>query len=231
MHRETLTADELKLLTSSPARQSLNPTKLATSVTTGNSKQEETSLQAELTALNDLHCEFACQLRDSFAELIRAVPTVRLRDGSMKTYGQFVFGQPVPTVCAVVRAEPIDVEMYVALRPGLFFAMLDRFMGCQQTEPTAERPLSEIEQAVAKVMFNHLLAGYGEAWQKALSLQLTVTRLEHNLQRTRCITGATPMFWARYDVHVASEFGMLDICLPWEATQQIRERLAANCSP
>ena len=225
MQRETLTPEELTALTRSSTSRRIASARVA-----GNRPAASVApdISKADTIFSELHRDFTAPLQDELTRLTGAVTSARLRDASLGTFGQFVFGQPVPTCCAVVRAEPSELEFFIAMRPSLLFTMLDRMLGCKQVEPVVDRPLSEIERRLAKLLFDGLLVKYAEVWQQALSLQLSVERIEHNLQRSPGCAGAMKTYLVRYDVEHLPETGLLEICIPWLPTQQIRERLAAT---
>ncbi len=219
MYRETLTADELETL-AKPAAFDRQPS-LA---------QKENSEEAKQTdnALAELHLRFAESLASVLTSYAGRDVVARMRSANRGLYGQFVFGQPIPTCCAIARAEPIESEFFFAMGPSLLFPLIDRVLGSKQIEPAPSRPLSEIERSIAKLIFSGVLEKYADQWQQSLSLVLTIDRLEHNTQRLNALPGSAHVYLVQYDLLCEPDAGRLELCIPWNATQQIRERLAAN---
>jgi flagellar motor switch protein FliM len=222
MHRERLSAEEMEVLLRSGETETIPP---ESAVETG-SHDETCSHTAD--ALLSLHQRFAGDLTELLQDLTGSEARVRLRDAARGAYGQFVCGQTVPTCCAVIQAEPIKAEFLFAISPSILFPVLDHMLGCDQPEPPQQRPLTEIEAALATLLVEQVLARYQDAWQGVLALDLTVDRIEHNAQQMRAMPGSEPTFLVRYDVRCGRAQGWADVCIPWHSTQRMRERLAAN---
>lgn len=218
MHREILTAEELKVLAS--------PTQQEVAASAPPVEPTDRAAANAQKALAELHDSFATTASGALTKIIGRDVQCRLREAVSATFGQFVFAQLVPTCCAVVRAEPIRLEFYLAIEPTVMYPMLDRMLGAKLVDPPPQRPMTEIERGVATLMMNELLAGYSRALQSALSLECHVDRLEHNAQRLKGLPGGEPTYLATYDLRCDADHGRLSICLPWQGTQQIRERLA-----
>ena len=221
MYRERLTSDELEvLLTQDPV--------VLSSPTPEDAGPRETEKHSD-QALVELHSRYAHDLGTLLGELVRREVVVRLRSANLGTYGQFVFGQSVPTCCAVIQVEPIQAEFFLAISPSILFSLIDRLMGSDYPEPPQQRaPPTEIETSVIKLLVDQIVEKYREVWQQVLSLESAVDRLEHNAQQMRALAGGEPTYMVRYDVRCGGDQGWFELCLPWAATQQMRERLAAN---
>ena len=220
MHRELLSAEELKALTTpSPKRSTIRSNDVQ-----GELQQEK---QPSSLALDKLHRDFAEAMSEVFSEIAKQDVEVRLRDQGTGTYAQFVFGQSIPTCCAIVLARAIDVEFYFAFHPSILYPLIDNLLGSSNSDPIPQRPLTEIEQGLAELLFARVLDKYEDAWTTALSLDFTLLRFEHNVQQHRAMGGSDETYRARYGVRFGCPSGLVELCLPWAATQQVRHRLAA----
>lgn len=187
-----------------------------------------TDVEPPCLSLKELHRTMADALSTSLGNLVSREVEVRLRDQSLGTYAQFVFGQPIPTCCAIARAEPINLEMYFAIQPTILYPLIDRLLGCKQSDPIPQRPITEIESGLAEILLTEIVSKYNDAWQQALTLDLTIAWIEHNVQRLGSMAGSEKTYRARYELRSGSDFGQLEICLPWRATNQIRQRLSKS---
>lgn len=218
MHSEALSSDELLAL----ATPSQGPPDAERRI------QVADADASPQPALLDLHRHFASGLAAELSALINREVSVQLRDQAVSTYSQFVFGQSVPTCCAIAYAEPINLEFYLATEPRIVYPLMDRMLGSKQPEPIPHRPPTEIELGLASLLLSAVLTKYGAAWQFALSFKLHVDRIEYNLQQLRALAGSEQTYRARYDIRCGRDVGHLEICLPWKATQQLRTRLSAT---
>lgn len=182
----------------------------------------------ECHGFTELHNEFSTTLMEVFGKLGACDVRCRLRDAIRGTYGQFVFSQTIPTCCAVIRAEPIHTEFFLAIQPSILYPLLDSMCGTTSKEPPPQRPMTEIEAVLAKRMMRQILHSYSQTFERALSLELVIDRLQHNAQQLKGLSGGEPVFHVTYDVICGSDYGRVTICLPWLGTQQIREQLAAT---
>ena len=151
-----------------------------------------------------------------------------MRDEGKGTYGQFVFGQSIPTCCAVVLARSIDVEFYVAIQPAILYPLIDRMLGAKESDAIPQRPISEIERGLSELILGGVLAEYEDAWRPVLSFDLTLHRIEYNLQRRCALAGSEETYRVRYSVRFGCHAGFVELCLPWRKTQQVRQRLAVK---
>lgn len=215
MKREELTRDELVALQT--ASDSV-PLPQATAKPSGNRRQDQ--------ALVDLHLQFSDILSDTLTAMTHRPVKATMRDEWLGTYAEFVFAQSVPTCCAVVVSKLHDLEFFVVMDPRILFPLLDRLLGSRTVEPVPQRPLSEIEQTVARLLIEEIVSRYAAAWQHSLALELSVDRIEHNVQQMAGLRGNEYAYISRYELACDGEFGLLEMCLPWGATEKMRKRLA-----
>lgn len=192
MYREILSEEELTVLSTS--------TKHDSGVSCSPADSLESSSTIEHKALAELHDGFATRLAEAFGKIANREVHCRLRKTVRATFGQFIFAQTIPTCCAVVRAEPIQLEFYLAIQPTVLYPMMDRMLGARSVEPSPQRPMTEIERTVAMLIINELLTRYSRALQHALSLEFSVDRLEHNAQQLDGLPGGEPTYLAAYDL-------------------------------
>lgn len=190
----------------------------------------ETADEATHQALGELHRNFAAAMSGVFSDITKRDVEVRLRDDGKGTYAQFVFGQPIPTCCAIVTARSIDVEFFISIQPSILYPLIDQMLGTVEAEPIPQRPLSEIERGLVEVMLQGVFAKYEDAWRQVLSFDLVLDRFEHNLQQNLAMGGSEATYRARYSVRCGSHTGIVEFCLPWQPTQQVRQRLATRPS-
>lgn len=218
MDRESLTDEEMRLLHT--------PSLVSDALTTPTTPN--LFLPKQDPSLVHLHLEFASSLGDVLSKMTHRQVTARLRDEWLGTYSEFVFGQPVPTCCAVIKSRVHGLEFYLVTDSKILFPLLDRLLGSKTIEPIPQRPLSEIERTVSRLLIEEIVNQYAAAWQHSLSLDPTVDRIEHNLQQMVGLHGSETTYNVRYEVSFDGAFGLLELCLPWQKTDQIRQRLAVS---
>lgn len=186
------------------------------------------STESASRALSDLHREFASKLAATLSTCTRQDVEVRLKSNELSPFSQFVFGQTVPCCCAVVCSEPTQLEFYLALRPSILYPILDVMMGAVESAPIPQRPMTEVERGLVEVLCEQLMAAYEDAWRPVLALQLGLDRLEHNVQQNPFLPGGEMTYRVRFDVRLGHNTGTMELCLPWQASQQLRQQLDAQ---
>jgi flagellar motor switch protein FliM len=179
-------------------------------------------------ALEVLHEDFATDLQDLLRTMTRRDISVRLASAGRGSFGQFVLCQSNPTCCFSIAATPLDADYFLAIQPRILYPLLDHALGTSDPEPMQHRPLTEIEAVVARKIVEEMIPRYQRCWQPVLSLDSQVDRLFRNAQHISVMCGMQAVYLVRYDVECGVARGWLELSLPWDATQSMRERLAAN---
>ena len=220
MQNEGLSPEELELL-STPTIVSSPPNSSPPAPSRGVSDPPHPSLL-------ELHRELAGSFGDELTEAAQRSVGVTLREQMVGSYAQFVFGQPNPTFCSVIRSRASELEFWFTIQPTVLYPLIDRLLGCRESDPVPQRPLSEIETALAGLLVERLIARYGEAWRRALSLELEVDRIATNVQLLSAAAGSAEVWRTRFAVRCGQDFGYLEVAFPWADTHQLRQRLAAT---
>ena len=221
MHNTSLTEEELAALSTT--------TKLRSSSNPGPTSEVENEADEPVhSSLIELHRLFAGTMSSTLSGLVECEASVRQGRQAKSTYSRFVLGQPIPTCCAVVRSGATDLQFYLTMQPTILYPLMDRMLGCKQSDPIPQRPITEIESGLALILLRQVVAEYGKAWQQALSLDLRVDRIAYNANQLAVLPGSEETYAARYEVSMRHDFGHIEICLPWAATRQIRQRLATS---
>lgn len=222
--RKGLSSEERELLNSpQDVRGATNALENTSSITGDSAASAPTD--GPTPELSDLHREFAKSLAKVLSDCAGRETLVSLRHDGLGTYAQFVFGQPVPCCCAILESEASQFEFYLAMSPSILYPFLDRLVGARESDPIPQRPMTEIEQGLVEVLLAQIIAEYEDAWRPTLSLKLNLNRLEHNLLQRQLLSGNDATYRARYDVRFENFSGFIELCLPWESTRQLRQRL------
>ena len=175
--------------------------------------------------LVQLHRDFATVLGRLLADSIGREVTVALRHEGLGTFSQFVFAQPMPCCCAVVTSDPADLEFYLAIKPSILYPIIDSLVGAKESDPTPQRPMTEIERSLVAVVVEQILGGYEDTWRALFSLEPKLDRFEHNLQQNLLLPGGEQTYCVRYDVRFDCFHGTIELCWPWKNSEAIRHRL------
>lgn len=188
---------------------------------------EESSPQGDAPSsqLVEIHREFATVLGRILSDSVGREVAVSLRCEGIAAYSQFVFSQPMPCCCAVITSEPAELEFYLAIKPSVLYPMIDSLVGAQTSDPSPQRPMTEIERSLVAVLVEQVLGGYEDTWRAMFSLEPKLDRFEHNLQQNLLLPGGEQTYHVRYDVRFDCFHGTVELCWPWKNSEAIRHRL------
>lgn len=227
MDRDIITEHERELLQTPAARSSAVVNRAPGSLTDAASGTELPGVAPQPdNAIVQIHRLYVDVLGQAVGEMVRQPVTTRLRDDGLGTYSEFVFHQPVPTCCAVLSSSTVELELYCYLEPQILFSLLDRMLGSHTVDLPPARVLSEIEHTLAQLLLEQIASSYARMWEPTLALDLAVERIMHNAQQAKLLPGSEPCYMARYELSCGREFGQMEICLPWQATESIRQRIS-----
>lgn len=221
MNREVLTNEELDVLA-----QAADPTDARALESPPSSSP--IADEDDCRRLSEIHEGYAKVLVEIFTKMGQRDVRCRLREAMPGTFGQFVFGQTVPTCCALMRAKPSRGEWLLAVQPSVLYPLIDGLLGVKASEPPPERPMTEIESTVAEWIIREIVESYTQVLQPNSALQLDVERLEHNAQRLRTKPGGERVFLVTYDVQCRADYGRLTLCLPLSDRQSWADAVDVN---
>lgn len=174
--------------------------------------------------LLELHERFAGRLGDFTSHYVRHSTQVKLQDERLGTYSEFILQQSLPTCCAHLASTADRLELFCCSDPTIVLGLIDGFMGTGTPTMEVTRPLSEIEDALAKVIFAEIANHYMDLWSPSVQVEMVTERISHNAQQWQSLPGNAPCYLSRYQIAVGRQVGRMIVCLPWETSPSLRMR-------
>ena len=183
-----------------------------------------------LHALSDLHEDFARQAAASLSTAIHGNVQVRLLAVEQCSFGELLADLDNPTCISLLKAEPLPGHALLEIHPAILQPMLDCMLGGGSNGPTTRGPLTEVELRLVRRITGLLCDDLRRAWAWALDLRLDLVRVESNPRVVQVVPAANVVVLVRFELLFAGRRGRMNLCLPGQAIQPIREKLVGDRS-
>ncbi|ACB84988.1 flagellar motor switch protein FliM [Natranaerobius thermophilus] len=182
----------------------------------------------QIRTLQMINENFARLLSTYLSAYLRSYVEIELASVDQVTYDEFMRSLTNPTIMGIFSAPPMEGKSLMEMNPNIAFAVIDRLMGGpgETFESTGE--LTEIEEAVARKIFNRMLDSMLEAWKNVGELEPEFERIENNPQFTQIISPNEIVAVVAFSVKVGEAEGLFNVCLPYIFLEPVIDRLSAR---
>jgi flagellar motor switch protein FliM len=192
-------------------------------------KRPERVGKEQMRALQTMHEGFGRNFGAALSALLRSLVDVKLTSVDQLTYSEFVFSLENPTCFNLINANPLEGQLILDINPSVLFPIIDRLLGgANESEPPANRPLTEIELRLVGRITSLFLAEMAHAWENVLKLDLNVDRVESNPQLVQIVPPNEVVVLISFELTIGSQRGMLNLCIPFNTIERVGNKLSAN---
>ncbi len=131
-------------------------------------------------ALRVLHEHMARILATNISSHIHTAVEVSLVAIDQITYDKFTEQIGAPVILGIACFEPLEGKMGIEICPSIAYPLIERLLGGMAQSGKMERPLTEIETAVIRTVFERLIAAVQEGWQNVTDLQAALESVENS---------------------------------------------------
>jgi len=132
-----------------------------------------------------------------------------------RTWGGTMSSLPQPTVVALLELEPLERHALVAIEQPLVMQILERLLGASNPQPQpVERPLSELEQVIARRVFERFVTELSPPWEELIGGRLTIRDVHQQLGMVRIASAAEPVLVVTVEVRIDATSSTLSIVCP-----------------
>lgn len=182
------------------------------------------------------HLSTLSMVHENFARLVTTylLGSVRtmVKTGSVHveqtTFPEFIQGLADPTVLAVVNLAPLPGSSLLEVSPSLMFPILDRLFGGSGEGVSDNRPLTEIEVAVANRVLTGCLNALQEAWRNLHAVTPTIQSIETNPLLSSISALNEVAVSIRVEASLGEATGHLHLCVPFVTLEPILLELSAS---
>jgi flagellar motor switch protein FliM len=183
----------------------------------------------QLLALESFHQPMSTRFADTLSNLLRHAVHVELESVATCFYSQFALSRANPTCLITLEAPQLAQPLAMEFSPQSLYPILDCVLGGgRQPCVIPDRPLTEIEQRLARRVAETLMADLQEAWEPVLAVTLSIRRIDSNAQRVRVVPPHEHVVTLVFQCIVAEQSGSISLCLPVRAIQKMIDKLVTE---
>jgi flagellar motor switch protein FliM len=149
-----------------------------------------------------------------FTTRLRAVSQVTLSAVEQLSYDEYVRSLSVPSLLALLSAEPLTGSGILALDHGMAMRCVDHLLGGTGAREQPERGFTEIEEGLLRGLAQRLLQELPYAFEAVAALRPEVFALELNAQFAQVAAPSDVMVVATFEVRVGETESQATLTLP-----------------
>jgi flagellar motor switch protein FliM len=128
-------------------------------------------------------------------------------------------------LCAVVGLQPAETEMLLAADSGFILTGIESLLSGPCTETPPERRLTEIDLALARRLFDGLLAQMTVVWRDLAGVELALTALDTQLETAQVAPVSEPTLSLAMRVRAQGEEFALTLLVPYRTIAPVEARI------
>ena len=158
---------------------------------------------------------FARQATTVFTSALRTVCSVSLVSVEQRTYAEYVDSLDSSTYLTMFSAEPMHARGVLEIPLAAVMTSIDHMLGGSGLAAQPDRPLSEIESAVASSLIERLLGEMRYSMAGVVPLEPVLTGVEYSPQFAQVASAADVMVVAVLDLRISELAWRTTVCLPF----------------
>lgn len=166
---------------------------------------------------------FARQFATMLSTTVRTSSLVTFTEVVQHTYDEYVRDIPSPTYLAMITTEPLAGLSLLHVPLPVMMTIIDRLLGGTGNGNLPNRPLTDIELALAQTLMGRLLRELALAFESLVAIQPALAHQESNPQFTQIASANDTVVVLSFDIRVAGSSGVLSICIPFSLIQPVLE--------
>lgn len=182
----------------------------------------------QVRTLAMLHENFARLMTGFFAASLRTRVEISVRSVNQFSYAEFIQGAVNPTVLGTFRLPPLPGTCVIEMSPNISLAIVDRVFGGAAAEAPPLRPLTEIEMAVMRRVFQQAMSSLQEAWQHVAEVRPELEAMETNPLFLQVAAPNDVLAVINLTVSVGEQMGHLALALPYMTVEPVLTRLSSH---
>jgi flagellar motor switch protein FliM len=171
---------------------------------------------------------FARQFTTVLSTTLRAVSHVQVTSVGQLTYDEYIREIPNPSYLAVLSMSPLQGSSILHLPLPLVMTAVDRLLGGTGAGVIPQRPLTDIEDGLARGMLARVLRELSYAFESLVHLDPQVVMQESNPQFAQVASATDMVIVLGFDVKIGAVTGRATLCVPFTSMQPVLDDVTAN---
>ncbi len=170
--------------------------------------------------LEAIHARFGLGIQSLLSSRLRTPVDVVVTSVEQATFAEFLLSLMTPCTAYVFNlGDRTSSQGVMDVGTQLAFQMLDRMFGGSGEASMAERPLTELEQAVIGGMVERILGVYRDAWGELLAMDPSLDSFESVPETLQIVSREDNVVVGNLEVRIGPMTGFLTLCLPLSALE------------
>jgi flagellar motor switch protein FliM len=181
--------------------------------------------KTQLRAVHQLHDDFARTLGASLSAWLRTYAVVNLVSVEQLSYSEFLECVSSPTCLVSLGMKPYEGNAILEINSALIFPLIETLLGGNGKIPfTAQREMTEIEQAVLDGFFEVVVRDLGEAWKPVARIDFAVEKIGAEPQRLQVMAATEAVVAVAIEIRMGEAVGMMNIAMPSLNVRMMRQK-------
>lgn len=167
-------------------------------------------------------------LTSSLRNLTSENVEIHVTDLQSLRFGSYLNNTPPSSSIAVFKAVELDNLGLITLDNNIVLTLVDVLLGGKHSSKDSivqKRPLTYIEQTIAKQLVEIILGELGNAFDAIAPSNFIFERLESNPNFATICRSGDAIISLRLNVQIESRAGFVDIVIPYNTLEPIKEQL------
>lgn len=188
-----------------------------------NFKNPDKFSKDHLRVLGSIHEHFCRQVSLSLNSTLRMPIEFSVANVQQLTYGDFIESMPEDLITGVLNMYPLVTQFCMGIEKHLIGAMLDRFLGGAGVSNLNSDELSDVEVGIIKDTLKRILHFLPEGWQALIPAtdEVELVALETTPSAAQIAAPSDIVALITINVEIGSDLGLMSICLPYAALEDI----------
>lgn len=178
--------------------------------------------------LQMIHENFSRLITSYLSANLRNVVQVSVASVDQTTYEEFIRSVPNPTVINLFSVNGGEGQALLEINPSISFTIVDRLLGGPGAGVNENRPLSEIEQRVIRLVTDKVLQNLNDAWSNVCSLKARTIKHETNPQFLQIVSPNETVAVIVFKIILGDTEGFMNLCIPYISIEALVEKLSAH---
>lgn len=179
-----------------------------------------------LKALQDIHKEFSRQLSLILSTYLRLNTEIDVVSVDQLTYDEFVRSLPNPVTIGVFELNPLPGQILFGISHEITSSIVDRMLGGVGHSETKARDLTDIEEALAKRVFDKIIKTLEKSWKSIFPVRGAVVGIDNNSILSQLASPGEVVALITLEIQLANKYsGLLSLCFPYPVLETVIEQL------
>lgn len=188
-----------------------------------NFKNPDKFSKDHLKVLGSIHEHFCRQVTLALNSALRMSIEFSVANVQQLTYGDFIDSMPEDLLTGVLNMYPLSTQFCMGIERHLIGAMIDRLLGGGGVSSISTEELTDVEVGIIKDTLKRILHFMPEGWQALIPAtdEVELLALETSPASAQIAAHSDIVALITINVEVGTDLGLMSICIPYSALEDI----------